>query len=755
MIIIDNDNNIFHLLTKKMSYVFRVLKNGSLGHLYYGEPLSPHENFDFLINDNNKAAGTIKYYQDDNKFSLGSEQSEFNIYGTGDFHQPAIEIKIGRQLCYPEFEYTEYNITYGKKRNPEFPSVYGDDLETLTITLTDSKLNLSLKLNYSINESYSAIVRSAVLVNNSRKTYTISRLMSGVLDIPSSNLDFISLSGAWLRERHLIKTPLRSGIQSVGSIRGASSHQHNPFIMLAQKNADEFSGTVYGISLIYSGNFLAQTEVDEWNVSRTIIGINPMNFEWQLEPSEQFNTPECILVVTNEGFNGISHVFHNIAVNNIIPLKWKHCKRPIVVNSWEANHFDFNQDSLLKLADMTKKIGADTLVVDDGWFGHRDSTRKSLGDWIEDREKFPDGIEFFSNEIHKKGLKLGLWFEPEMVNPDSNLYRSHPDWTIGHIDDRHSFGRGQLVLDMSNPEVIDYLKSSIDKIIERTQLDYMKWDMNRNITEAYSNYLNSNQQGELMHRYILGVYNLMAHICEKYPEIIIENCASGGGRFDFGMLYYSPQIWTSDDSDGAERLKIQYGTSMCYPISSISNHITSVPNQQVNRITPLDFRNNVSTFGILGYELNLLTLSNEEIDAMKKQIVQYKKYQTLVLNGTFWRIKSPFEGNETAWQIISPDNEEILVGWYRILAEPNNRNQNYLKLTGLHKDFYYTITSDINHSNYSSNTSSNIYSGSALMNIGIRLPYDFNGANSDTAEISGDFQSRLFYLKKIHKKPLI
>lgn len=738
MIIIDNDKKIFHLKTNKMSYVFRILKNGSLGHLYYGKPLPGNENLAYLINDENKAAGTIKYYEDDNKFSLASEMSEFNVYGTGDFRHPAIEIKIFNQLCYPEFQYAEHNITYGKERNPEFPQVYGDEYETLTVTLNDSYLQLSLKLNYSIAENSSAVIRSSILINNSKRTYTISKFMSGVLDIPSSNFDFISLSGAWLRERHLIRRPLRMGNQSVESSRGSSSHHHNPFIMLAEKNTDEFSGTVYGASLIYSGNFLAQTEVDEWDVSRTLIGINPLNFTWQLDPSNKFKTPECIFAVTEKGFNGLSHIFHDIAINHIISPIWKHSKRPVVVNSWEASHFDFTQGSLLNLADLAKEIGADTLVVDDGWFGQRDSTRKSLGDWIEDKRKFPNGIESFSDKIHEKGLKLGLWFEPEMLNPDSNLYRSHPEWSLGNINTRRSFGRGQFVLDMTNPEVIEYLKSAIDNMIERSKLDYIKWDMNRNITEAYSNYLSLDRQGELFHRYMIGVYKLMAHICEKYPNIIIENCASGGGRFDLGMLYYSPQIWTSDDSDAAERLKIQYGTSICYPLSSMSNHITAVPNQQTDRTVSLNFRNDVASFGILGYELDLSKISHDKLNEIRIQLNRYRKQQDLILSGTFWRLKSPFDSNETAWEVISENGEEIIVGWYKILAKPNQRNQRYLKLTGLEEDSYYKITND-----------NSVHSGAALMNIGLRLPYDFNGANRDTAQISGDFQSKIFTLYKI------
>lgn len=739
MIIVDNDKKIFHLRTKKISYVFRILKNGSLGHLYYGDTLAEDENFDYLANDENKAAGTIKYYENDSKFSLGAETSEFNIYGTSDFHEPAIELKISNRLLYPEFSYLDHEIIYGKERIPEFPGVYGDEYETLTITLHDINLNLSLKLNYSITNEYSAIIRSSSLINTSKNTYTISRFMSGTLDIPSADFDFISLSGAWLRERHLVRQHLRMGLQSVESIRGASSHQQNPFIMLAEKNADEFSGTVYAAALIYSGNFLAQTEVDEWDVSRTLIGINPMNFAWQLEPANEFKTPECIFAVTQKGFNDISHTFHNIVNNNIVAQRWKNSNRPIVVNSWEASYFKFNENSLLELADMTKKIGANTLVVDDGWFGERDSSKKSLGDWFEDKRKFPNGIEIFAEQIHKKDLKLGLWFEPEMVDPDSDLYRAHPEWSIGQLNQRRSFGRGQLVLDMANPEVINYLTTSIDSIIERTKLDYIKWDMNRNITEAFSNYLDNEHQGELLHRYIMGVYKLMSHVCEKYPHIIIENCAGGGGRFDLGMLYYSPQIWASDDSDGVERLKIQYGTSMCYPLSSLSNHVTAVPNHQVNRIVPLNFRNNVSTFGVLGYELDLSKLSDDELIEIKDQVKEYKDRQKLILSGTFWRLKSPFLGNETAWQVVSENNDEILVGWYKTLAKPNQRNQSYLKLVGLEKNSYYSVSNN--------NT---IHSGAALMNIGIRLPYDFNGANQETAQISGDFQSQLFTLRKVN-----
>ena len=739
MIIIDKEKKFFHLRTKKMSYVFRILKNGSLGHLYYGEPLAENENFDYLINDDNKAAGTIKYYQNDSKFSLGAQTSEFNINGTSDFRQPAIELRISNQLCYGEFAYVEHEITCGKERTPEFPCVYGDEYETLTVTLYDENLKLYLKLNYSITEESSAVVRSSSLVNNSQETYTISKFMSGTLDIPDADLDFISLSGAWLRERHLIKRPLRMGSQLIESTRGASSHQHNPFVMLADKDANEFAGTVYAASLVYSGSFLAQTEVDEWNVSRTLIGINPMNFAWQLEPNTEFKTPECIFAVTKEGFNGISRTFHNLINNNVVAKRWKNSKRPIVVNSWEASYFKFNEDSLLKLADLTKKIGADTLVVDDGWFGERDSTQKSLGDWFEDKRKFPHGMEWFAEQIHNKGLKLGLWFEPEMVDPDSDLFRAHPEWAIGRSDLRRSFGRGQLVLDMANPEVVDYLISSIDKMIERAKLDYIKWDMNRNITEAFSNYLDSEHQGELLHRYMMGVYRLMSHICENHPNIIIKNCAGGGGRFDLGMLYYSPQIWTSDDSDGVERLKIQYGTSMCYPLSTMSNHVTAVPNHQIDRITPLELRNNVSTFGVLGYELDLSKLSEEELNEIKGQVDEYRERQKLMLSGTFWRLRSPFDGNETAWQVVSSNNEEILVGWYRVLAKPNQRNQSYLKLVGLENEAYYKVTDD-----------DTIYSGSALMNIGIRLPYDFNGANQQTAQISGDFQSKLFTLKKIN-----
>ena len=726
MIIIDKEKKFFHLRTKKMSYVFRILKNGSLGHLYYGEPLAENENFDYLINDDNKAAGTIKYYQNDSKFSLGAQTSEFNINGTSDFRQPAIELRISNQLCYGEFAYVEHEITCGKERTPEFPCVYGDEYETLTVTLYDENLKLYLKLNYSITEESSAVVRSSSLVNNSQETYTISKFMSGTLDIPDADLDFISLSGAWLRERHLIKRPLRMGSQLIESTRGASSHQHNPFVMLADKDANEFAGTVYAASLVYSGSFLAQTEVDEWNVSRTLIGINPMNFAWQLEPNTEFKTPECIFAVTKEGFNGISRTFHNLINNNVVAKRWKNSKRPIVVNSWEASYFKFNEDSLLKLADLTKKIGADTLVVDDGWFGERDSTQKSLGDWFEDKRKFPHGMEWFAEQIHNKGLKLGLWFEPEMVSPISELYKEHPDWCI-HIPGRNrSEARRQLILDYSREDVCNYIIEKISEVLSSAPISYVKWDMNRNMSEIGSAKLPANRQREVAHRYILGLYKVLEEITTRFPDVLFESCSGGGGRFDPGMLYYMPQTWTSDNTDAIERLKIQFGTSMVYPNASIGCHVSAVPNHQVDRITPIETRGVVAMSGNFGYELDITKLPESEKEIIKEQVKLYKEIRETIQFGKCYRLSSPFENNDIAWMFISKDCEEIIVSFVRTLAKPNSKFIS-LKLVGLDESSKYEILGE-----------NIIVGGDELMNIGLNVP-----------ELKGDYQAKMWRLKKV------
>ncbi|ETY72693.1 alpha-galactosidase [Lactiplantibacillus fabifermentans T30PCM01] len=737
MITYDTALNVFHLQNKTTSYVIGILPNGQLQHLYYGARIQP-ENLAYYLDDTNKAAGTVKYYEQDHKFSLGAVDQEYPVDGIGDYNEPALSLFDATSERYPDFHYDSYEITKVKARNVKVPGTFGDanQVESLHINLKDEQNNVWLTVTYSLFSDTDVISRQATLKNEATEPLQIHRMMSAALDLPAQpGAEFIDLSGAWLRERHVQRTPLVQGIHAVGSTRGASSHQHNPFVALASPGTTEQQGQVDAMLLVYSGDFLAEAELNEWQRPRLLIGIHPAHFNWRLMPGENFTTPEALLVHSEHGLNAMSQQFHQVLRQHIMNPKWLQRPNPIVFNSWETAFFDFDAEKLLKIAHKAKKLGADLFVVDDGWFGHRDSTASSLGDWIADSRKFPAGIADFSTRLHAIGMKFGLWFEPESFDPDSDLYRAHPDWVVGRLNERHSFGRGQYILDMANPAVVDHLFDQIQQAIADAEVDYIKWDMNRNITEAYSNYLPAEQQGEFMHRYMLGTYDLMGRLLQRFPDLFIENCAGGGGRFDAGMLFYSPQIWASDDSDAVERLKIQYGTSLVYPIDAISAHISAVPNQQVGRQTTLAMRNNVAKFASLGYELDPNLLSDNEQQQIKKDIEAYQQDADLIKNGRFYRIESPFESNETAWMVVSPDKRHALFGWYRILATANPSPKRYLKLAGLNENATYQIREQQAQ-----------LTGAELSTWGIRLPYEFNATNNDTAIVKGDFTSVVYHL---------
>lgn len=740
MITYDPKVGVFHLQNQTTSYLIGQLPNGQLQHLYYGARLTP-QHLAYYLDDQNKAAGTVKYYEQDHKFSLGAADQEYPVDGIGDYNEPALSLYDDHSECYPDFRYADYTITHGKQRHQQCPGTFGDKatVESLHIKLTDPQNQVSLVLTYTLFSDTDAISRQAELINDSSSSLRIKRMMSAALDAePQAGLEFIDLAGAWLRERHIQTTPLTQGIHAVGSTRGASSHQHNPFVALASKNTTETQGRIDAMMLIYSGDFLAEAELNEWQRPRLLMGIHPAHFNWQLLPGASFTTPEAILVHSEHGLNTMSQQFHALMHHHVMNPVWLKRPNPIVFNSWEAAYFDFDAEKLLTIASKARALGADLFVVDDGWFGHRDSTASSLGDWVADQRKFPHGMADFSAKIHQLGLKLGLWFEPESFDPDSDLYRAHPDWVVGRIGDRHSFGRGQYILDMANPQVVDYLFEQIKRAIENAKTDYIKWDMNRNITEAYSNYLPAAQQGEFMHRYMLGTYELMGRLLTQFPKLFIENCAGGGGRFDAGMLFYSPQIWASDDSDAVERLKIQYGTSLVYPVDAISSHVSAVPNQQVGRVTSHTMRHNVARFGSLGYELDPNLLSVDEQQQIKTDIKGYQQDAELVKNGRFYRLRSPFETNETAWLLVSLDKKSALFGWYRILATANPNPKRYLRLIGLDPDQTYQIQEQAVE-----------LTGTELQKWGLRLPYEFNAANNDTVEITGDFQSVVYHLRAV------
>ena len=737
------DNKYFYLHNGAVAYLFGLLPNHQLEHLYYGEDLGElsKNDLEYMSLHPNKASGTVKYSKKIKNFTLADRMQEFPTYGTSDFREGAVSIENEGAYLYPDFKYDHFEITTGKKRNLDFPTSYGNDSENLIVSLIDTDHQLELQLSYSIFENWSAIVRKATIINHGKQEVKLTNLQSTVLDLPNDSYDFLQLSGAWTKERHITTRPLTQGITKIESLRGASSHQENPFIALVDKNVTNDSGNIYASNLIYSGNFISQVEVDEWGQSRLMTGINPATFKWKLAPNQDFSTPEAVLFYSKQGFNGLMKQTHNFVKKHIIDQKWQQRDRLIVINNWEATYFDFNEEKLLKLAAQANQLGIECFVLDDGWFGKRDSDNSSLGNWTVDKRKFPQGLDHFSAQVHKMGMKFGLWFEPEMVSADTELYNMHPDWVVRHPYKRYSVGRRQYVLDFANPAVVDNIYQQMAKIIEDAQVDYIKWDMNRNITEAYSPYLYSinHPQGEIFHRYIQGVYKLYAKLLTSFPDLLIEGCASGGGRFDLGILYYSPQIWPSDDSDAVERLDIMSGTLLAYPLSTFSNHVSAVPNDQVKRITSLKFRQNVSCFGPLVYELDLNKLSTEEKNQIKNWIRWYKENRKLLVNGTFDQLlKFDPSQNTYAWS-VSNSNKQI-VGFYRKLARPNETLDQYLPLKHLNDHQKYQINFD------------QMVSGRVLQKFGLREPYQFNASNPDTAQISGDFQSYLYQIKTIDRK---
>lgn len=730
----------FHLHNNKVSYLLYVMENGELGHLYYGNNLGKlsKEDLDYIQYDKNKSAGTIKYSSDMSNFSLADHESEFPVEGTSDFREGAINLEKNNEYLYPSFKFKNYEISRKeKKRDLKFPRSYGKEgeSETLIISLIDDEHHLELTLSYTIFENSSAIVRSNKIKNIGKENFLLTNMQSSILTLDNDNWDFLQLSGAWLKERHIKKRPLVQGLTKVESLRGASSHHQNPFIALTDKKVDLNQGKIYASNLIYSGNFISQVEVDEWGVTRLMTGINPKTFSWLLKPSQAFKTPEGVMFYTEKGYNGLMHETHYFAKNHVIDRKWQFRKRPIVINSWEACVFDFDEEKLLQLAKEAKDLGMECFVLDDGWFGHRDTDRTSLGDWTVDTKKFPHGLDHFSKKLHQMGLQFGLWFEPEMVSPDTALYKKHPDWVVRHPYSRVAIGRGQYVLDFTNPKVVENIFQQMVKIIKTCKVDYIKWDMNRYITEAYSTYLKKLNlpQGEFYHRYITGVYQLYNKLLVAFPDLLIEGCASGGGRYDLGIMYYSPQIWPSDDSDAAERLDIMKGTLLAYPLSTFSNHVSAVPNGQVKRVTSLKFRQDFASFGPLGYELDLNELPPSDKQAIRNQIKWYKQKRDILVNGEFYQL-FPLENNNT--YVFEVSNEHnIIIGFYRKLAQANAELNRYFSISNVNQNKNYKVD---NHN----------LSGLILKEYGLRQPFQFNGANGNTAKLFGDFQSYIYQIQQ-------
>ncbi len=735
-IIFHESSRTFHLQNNDISYIIKVLPNDQLGQLYFGRPVRDRENFDHLLEMNHRPM-TSYVFEGNKMFSLDHVKQEYPSYGTTDFRHPAVEIAQPNGSRITNFTYHSYSISAGKPALDGLPATYteqDDEAQTLTITLRDELLGADLELSYTLFADRAALARSARFTNNGCMDLHLTTAMSLCLDLPDMNYEWLQFSGAWSRERHLKTRRLEQGIQSVESTRGTSSHNHNPFVVLKRPETTEFSGEAIGFSLIYSGNFLAQAEVDTWNTTRMTMGINPFGFDWKLAPGEAFQTPEAVIVFSTTGLNGMSQTFHKLYQKRLARGYWRDRARPILINNWEATYFDFTEDKLVRIAEAAKNDGVELFVLDDGWFGERCNDFAGLGDWFANTDRLANGITGLAERIDALGMKFGLWFEPEMVNKDSDLYRAHPDWMICTPNRRASHGRNQFVLDYSRKEVVDYIYGMMSKILSEAKVSYIKWDMNRCITEAYSASLPADRQGELFHRYILGVYDLYDRLTTNFPHVLFESCASGGGRFDPGLLYYAPQGWASDDSDAIERIKIQYGTSMCYPISSIGAHVSVVPNHQIFRVTPIETRANVAHFGTFGYELDLNKLTEEEREKVREQIRFMKQYREVLQFGTFYRLISPFENsNFASWMVVSEDQKTALVGYYKILNEVNGPYHR-VKLCGLNPEFSYCVDGE------------SVHYGDELMHIGLLTTDGAAGELTPDKRKSTDFDSRIFVL---------
>ena len=713
------DSKTFFLTANETSYVFKLHENGRILSLYYGKRL-PECDLSHLFYVVPRSFAPVPADAEEEFFSLDTAPQEYPFFGNGDFRSPAAMLTFDNGSIVGDFRYISHEIKKGKERIPFFPQTTGteNDCETLVITLADNTAKAELKLYYTVFENLNVITRNVEFINNSEKPINIDRALSLSLDLPDSNFEFLNLFGSHCKERHIERIPLHHGIQSVESRRGASGHMNNPFVALARPDTTEENGEVYGFSLIYSGNHLCLAEVDQFKTVRVQCGINPFDFGWQLNSGESFLTPECVMVYSDSGLGKLSRTFHDLYRNNLSPLKYRNASRPIVINSWEAAYFDFDEKKLFDIIDSSAGLGIDLFVLDDGWFLGRNDDHTSLGDWVIDRKKLPNGLGSIIDRCKANNLKFGIWFEPEMISQQSNLYKSHPDWAISAPNRPNTLSRNQLVLDLTKPQVQEYIISVLSDFLTKYDISYVKWDMNRHITECYSDYLPSNRQKEFHHRYILGLYKILETITSKFPDILFEGCSGGGGRFDPAMLYYTPQIWASDDSDAVERMKIQYGTSMVYPLSSMTAHVSVVPNHQIMRVTPFSTRSNVAMSCSFGYELDPCKLTEKEREEIRNNNAYYKKIEPLVLHGDFYRLFSPFEGSTCAWMIVSKDKSSAVMWYFESLTVPAHPVQR-LRLAGLDPDRTYYIT-ELGRS----------FTGAELMYAGISLPVLF-----------GDFKS--------------
>lgn len=685
----------FHLSNRDISYIITVLKNGQLGQLYFGKKLHDRESFAHLLELRHRPMAVCTY-EGDSTFSMEHIKQEYPSYGAGDMRYPAVEILQENGSRITDFVYQTHRIYDGKPALAGLPATYTEDskeAQTLEIELKDELIHTTLILYYTIFEELPAITRSAKVIYHGTEKIVLERAMSCSVDLPDHDYQMIELTGAWGRERAVTERKLQYGIQGIYSMRGCSSSNFNPFLALRRENTTEACGEVYGFSLVYSGNFLAQAEVDTYDVTRVTLGIHPDRFSWEMKNGDEFQTPEAVMVYSNRGLNGMSQAFHSLYRARLARGYWRDRPRPILINNWEATYFDFNEEKILEIVRTAKQLGIELFVLDDGWFGKREDDHSSLGDWYPNLEKLPDGIAGIAKKVAAEGMKFGLWFEPEMISEDSDLYRAHPDWAFAIPGRVPNHSRNQLVLDMTREDVREYLLERLTTIVHDAKIDYVKWDMNRSVCDVYSHVAAQSRNGELYHRYVLGVYDLLEKFLAACPNLLLEGCSGGGGRYDAGMMYYSPQIWCSDNTDAINRLSIQYGSSFFYPISTVGSHVSVCPNHQTGRVTPFRTRGDVALAGSFGYEMDLNKISEEEKEMVKEQVAAMHEYYELTHEGLYYRLTGLKKQDFMAWEFVAKDQSRALLTIVKTDAE-GNMLPAHTKVCGLAEDKLYRCSLD-------------------------------------------------------------
>ena len=723
---IEMKNKVFSLETANTLYQMKVDEYGVLYHLWYGAKTGCCMDYrldypDVGFSGNIPEAGNRRTY------SLDTLPLEYAASGVSDFRVPAISVTHADGSTALDLRFESARVVEGKYSIEGLPAVYADekDAQTLEIVLKDVASELRVVLLYGVLAKEDVITRSVRVENRGDQEVVLDRVHSMCLDLPYGDWDWVHFHGRHTMERQVERLPIAHGIQESGSRRGTSSHQQNPTVLLCESDCTEQSGVCIGAALMYSGGFQAQVEKDQMEQVRLVMGIHPDTFAWTLAPGEHFNAPEVILSCSTQGLARLSQQFHHVIRHHVCRGEYQLSKRPVLINNWEATYFDFNEEKIYHIAKQAAELGIDMMVLDDGWFGKRDDDVSGLGDWFVNENKMKGGLKALIERVNGLGMKFGIWFEPEMVSEDSDLYRAHPEWAIQVPGRAPARSRYQLVLDFSRPEVVDYLYERMSTILRENHIEYVKWDMNRSICDWYTATLPAARQKEMPHRYVLGLYALLERLTSEFPHVLFEGCSGGGGRFDAGMMYYCPQIWCSDDTDAFERTMIQYGTSFFYPISTVGSHVSAVPNHQTGRITSIDTRGVVAMAGSFGYELDLNRLSDEEKQAVAEQVKTYKKHQPLIYDGKYYRLIDPFAGELAAWQWTAQDGSEVLVQGVVFRTRPNTLRR-CLKLTGLEAGARYRVEG-----------TEAVYTAEALMNGGILLP-----------RTSGDNQPFTYHLVK-------